>query len=383
MQNFELRFGDESKIVGRLRERGPLRWLPRKARYCAAIFALIAWLPLLVLSAINGSALGGKVEIPLLLDLAMYARFFVALPIAIVAREYIGPRVDYAIGAFSRSRLVDGREIPRLEAAVSKAKALKDSVWAEIFLLFLVCVYVATGLPREHLAGISSWDVPGSLSHLWFLWISMPLLLFPWFLWIWRILAWGFLLFRISKLRLRVIATHPDGVGGLNFINTAHRRFSILVLAISSILCASIGEEILLRGAMLRSFESELAACFVACLVVALGPLMPFTRPLVLAKLRGWRLYGGLASRYVRGFDDKWILRKGWPTQDILGSPDLQSLADLKNSYDVISKMRTILPGRSTIGIFAFAYVVPVIPLLMTVIPLRQVFSEVYKLLVR
>ena len=71
------------------------------------------------------------------------------------------------------------------------------------------------------------------------------------------------------------------------------------------------------------------------------------------------------------------------PRESILGSPDIQSLADLRNSYAGITEMRTLLPNRTTVGILAIAYVLPVLPLLASVISLRRVLSEVYGLLLK
>jgi hypothetical protein len=137
----------------------------------------------------------------------------------------------------------------------------------------------------------------------------MPLLLFGGFLWAWRLGLWAYLLFRISRLDLRVVATHPDGVGGLNFVNVGMRRFSVLVFAMSSILCASIDGDILFNGTSLHSYELELVFFFLICLAVILGPLIVFTPILIRSKLKYWGSYGPLASSYVQGFDEKWILQ--------------------------------------------------------------------------
>ena len=142
-----------------------------------------------------------------------------------------------------------------------------------------------------------------TLADWWFLWVSMPLFLFAWFLWAWRLGVWAYLLFRISRLELRVVATHPDRVGGLNFVNVGMRRFSVLVFAISSILCASIGEEILFNGASLHSYELELALFFLICLAVILGPLMIFTPILIRSKLKYWgelRTFGEYLCSRIR-----------------------------------------------------------------------------------
>lgn len=77
------------------------------------------------------------------------------------------------------------------------------------------------------------------------------------------------------------------------------------------------------------------------CLVF--GPLLVFTPQLAQAKRTGRSEFGTLAERYVREFDGKW-LRGGAPADDpFVGSADIQSLADLGNSYEVI---RSMLQGR-------------------------------------
>ena len=352
--------------------------------------SLIAWLPLLVLTATEGMALGTKVQVPFLLDLVQYARFLVALPIAIAAGEYINPRIENVLNALPRTGIVSGGEVSRLEKVILQAKAMKNSVLVEVLILALIYLYTFFGLERDRPPGVSSWSQltsaassPHTAADRWFLWVSMPLLLFVWFRWIWRLGVWAYLLLRISRLKLRIVATHPDGVGGLAFFNVAHRRFATLVFAISCILCASIGEEMLVTNVALKTFEPELAAFFAICLVVTLGPLLVFTPLLIRSKLINWGRYGPFAGRYVQQFDDKWILKEDQSFENLLGTPDIQSLSDLKNSYEGISNMRTLLPNERTVALFAFAYVVPVLPLLTSVISLRQVFSEIYKLLVK
>jgi hypothetical protein len=352
--------------------------------------AAVAWLPLLILTAIDRTAWGTRVQIPFLYDLVSYARFLVALPIGLAAASFINPRGMDLLGALLKRELIAGRDVPRFLRMVKQAGRLRGSRWAMGLLVILVYVYVHLGFQREHAPGVSSWchvgegkAWPWTAADWWFVYVSMPLFLFVWFRWLWSLSIWGWLLFRISRLKLRIVATHPDGIGGLNFINVAHRRLAILVFAVSAILSASIGENILVAGARLKTYESELVLFFMICLLVSLGPLIVFTPALVRTKLGYWKEYGILAGTYVRRFDKKWIDPPGPPGQDLLGTSDIQSLADLKNSYSLISEMRTVLPSRKTVGVFALAYVAPALPLVLTVIPLNQVLVEVYKLLLK
>jgi hypothetical protein len=155
------------------------------------------------------------------------------------------------------------------------------------------------------------------------------------------------------------------------------------VFAISCLLSASIAEEILFKGASLRSYEPELTAFFFVCILVVMGPLIVFTPHMIQAKLRDWGKYGILAAKYTQEFDDKWIQKKSPLHETLLGSSDIQSLADMKNSYEGISQMRVLLPDRQTIVVLLIAYVLPLTPLLTTIIPLRSILSELFKLLMK
>jgi len=52
--------------------------------------------------------------------------------------------------------------------------------------------------------------------------------------------------------------------------------------------------------------------------------------------------YGKLVTNYVEGFEEKWIRRRTSGKEELLGSGDIQSLADLGNSYSVVSEMRRV-----------------------------------------
>ncbi len=81
----------------------------------------------------------------------------------------------------------------------------------------------------------------------------------------------------------------------------------------------------------------------VALMVLAvLGPLLVFSRQLEAAKRVGLREHGPLAQRYVREYDRKWLRGGAPPDEPLLGSADIQSLADLGNSFDSVKEMRWV-----------------------------------------
>jgi hypothetical protein len=110
-----------------------------------------------------------------------------------------------------------------------------------------------------------------------------------------------------------------------------------------------------------------------------LGPLLVFLPKLSAAKRAGLREYGVLAQRYAREFDHKW-LRGGAPADEpLLGSGDIQSLADLGNSYEVVKEMRLVPFTVQTVLQLTVTTLLPVAPLLLTMIPLDELLEGLLK----
>jgi hypothetical protein len=97
--------------------------------------------------------------------------------------------------------------------------------------------------------------------------------------------------------------------------------------------------------------------------------------------MRGLAEYGDLGSIYAAGFDAKWI-RGGAPRSDLLGTSDLQSLADLANSVRVVEDMQLSPVTRDLVVQIALACVIPMIPLLLFEFPLHEIVSRILEKLI-
>lgn len=65
-------------------------------------------------------------------------------------------------------------------------------------------------------------------------------------------------------------------------------------------------------------------------------------------------------------FDRKWV-RGGAPEgESLVGSADIQSLADLANSFEVIQTMRLVPFGKEAVIQLVLAVALPIVPLLLT-----------------
>jgi len=125
----------------------------------------------------------------------------------------------------------------------------------------------------------------------------------------------------------------------------------------------------------------EIAVIVVFLMCTILGPLLVFAPGLVLAKRQGLREYGTLAERYVREFDTKW-LRGGAPADEpLVGSADIQSLADLANSYEVVRTMHIVPITRDAVIRLAAATLLPIVPLALTMMPLEELVKKLLAIL--
>ncbi len=110
-------------------------------------------------------------------------------------------------------------------SAVVRALRLRDSRAAEIICLGLAIVGTVVWLTRLTASRHSSWavEIAGDSAHVtlagwWSVICSAPLFYFLLFRGLWRYIVWAMLLWRIASLKLRLVATHPDGKGGLAFL---------------------------------------------------------------------------------------------------------------------------------------------------------------------
>jgi hypothetical protein len=129
------------------------------------------------------------------------------------------------------------------------------------------------------------------------------------------------------------------------------------------------------------AFKVEAAGLLAFIIVFVLGPLIVFTPQLARAKRRGLGDYGRLASRYVQGFDEKWVGPRASSEEELLGSGDIQSLADLGNSFAVVREMRLTPFGLKDVTRLAVMTAAPLLPLTLTVFSLEELVTRLIRIL--
>jgi AcrR family transcriptional regulator len=154
-----------------------------------------------------------------------------------------------------------------------------------------------------------------------------------------------------------------------------------LAVAHGALLAGLIANRIFYVGAALPDFKVEIAVLTGFLLCVVLGPLLVFAPQLAQAKRTGNREYGALAERYVREFDTKWLRGGASADEPLVGSGDIQSLADLANSFEVVRTMQIAPITRDALVRLVAATLAPVVPLALTMMPFEELLKKLFGIL--
>ena len=348
------------------------------------VFIAITWLPLFLLATVGPFA-GSAGRLAFVRDIEVHARFLVALPAFIAAELLVHSRMLPVARRFVERRIILLEDLPRFYRAVESAFRLRNSIPLELGLF--AAVYTIGLLFWNSRFGIEvpTWyAMPGGRWNLtpagvWYVFISIPILQFILLRWYVRFLIWYRFLWQVSRIPLNLIPTHPDRAGGLGFLGSLSYTFGPVLFAQGAMLAGLIASNVLYHGGKLFSFKLY-AGSFVGFFVFAIfGPLLMFTPQMASVRRKGLSDYGLLAQRYVEGFRDKWIPGHGINSEELLGTDDIQSLADLGNSYTVVQEMRVVPFNLKDVSRLAAATVAPMVPLLLLVWSPEEVITQVLK----
>lgn len=356
-----------------------MEWVPRRV----VVLVLLTWLPLLLLSTFEGHLFGSGTSAAFLNDIEVHARYLVALPLFLVAEVMAHRRLRFLPQEFLERDLIPGKAKIQFDAAVASARRLSESKLAEALLIGLI--YGAGIMIAWHqyisLDKLTWYATPTAdgprltLAGMWFSFVSLPMFQFLMLRWQYRVLIWGRFIWQVSRIKLSLIPTHPDCLGGLGFLSSKMRAFVPLVAAYGALLSGQIALRIFHAGAQLTDYKVEIALLVGFLLLELIVPMLFFTRQLEALQRYGGRKYGTLAQRYAREFDAKW-LRGTPPDEPLLGSADIQSLADMGNSFGVVRGIGFIPVTKEAVLMIVVATLLPIAPLVLTMMPLNELLRK-------
>ena len=352
----------------------------------ALVASLFLWLPMLVLSLMQGKAYGTSVKVVFLRDIAVNVRFLIAVPILILAESGIDKTWRLLVHHFLQSGLVTEKERPAFEAIIAKTIRWRDRVWPEAVMVLLAFLPLLFTRTEPLMSTVSNWHggaISGTISPAgrWFNLIATPIFRFLLMRWIWRMALWTSFLWRAARLNLYYVATHSDLAAGLGFLSEGQKAFSPIVFAGGSVIAAQVANAILYEGATLSSQKLPMIAYGVLAILCLLAPLTVVSPVLFKIKRRALREYGALVTKHNQLFDQKWILEEREPGEQMLGHPDASSLVDLGSSFTVVRQMGLVPIDKPTLIILAISAAIPMIAVALYATPTNELIHMVLKML--
>jgi hypothetical protein len=282
---------------------------------------------------------------------------------------------------------VSPEDYPAFDRAIARAARGRESVWPEIVIVGIALIGPWTVTVETFGGGATgtwhSTSLPGgsgrrlSLSGMWYYTVAVPLLQFLLYRWLWRLFLWFRFLFTVSRMDLKLIATHADQAGGLGFLGVAHTSLGVFAFGVGAVMSADAAFRIVFHNAAIETFKVPLIFLLIVTQTVILGPLLMFV-PILARTRREWlRSYSLFVVRYNRAFHEKWIDSTPPESEPLLGSADMQSLADLGGSFEFIRAMRVVPFNQRVILQLAVITALPGLPLLLLVMPIEKILEVI------
>jgi hypothetical protein len=357
----------------------PNQWNASR-RILAAV--LVGWIPLVILTAISGSH---SSLVALLKDYRVFARVFIAVPFLIVGQPLIEERFRLTVRHFLDADLLRPEDLPRFREVLATIKRLKDAWFPELALVALGCVGGILFVGNDPMYD-ASWSVRmlgTSVLHSpagwYFELVTQTIYMILLGLALWKWLLFVVFFWRVSRLQLRLVPCDPDQSGGLGFVGYSPIAFVPVVIAASTAMGSILRYQALHSVFSRQSLNMVLALWVLVIFVIFVVPLAIFTPKLTHLYRVGYLQYGSLAHLQAEQFHQKWVHGRQAHLGELLTAPETTRLIDQARSLDRVRRIKLLPIDRLTIIEVAAASAVPMLPVIMTQIPV----ADLLKLIVR
>jgi hypothetical protein len=356
-------------------------WRPLHLLGRAAVLVALTWLPTAILEVwtAHTAVHGARLTASFFADFAAYAQFLIGLPLFVVAEAIVGLTTRSADGMFADTGVVRRADLPKLLALRARLARLRESAWPDLAALVLGCALSAAIIQTEfHHPQSASWHtyvVNGvrrlSAPGYWEFFVALPLLNYWWLRQIWKVALWCFYLYRVSRLRLALVATHPDRTGGIGFISQVQGHFAWLILAYGvSNVAATVGYELTVEHAEIwvPPVWGPLVGFAVGAPLLFLLPLFMFTRQLYRTKRRARKFYRQRVIEQARLFEREVLPLAAAERTTMPAALDLQLMTRFSELFERCEEMRIVpFDFRSMGELFA-----AVIGTIVSILPAQQ-----------
>jgi hypothetical protein len=350
-----------------------------------AIAVAVAWVPLAVFSVFRGHG----AFLSFLTDYASLSRFLIVIPVLMLGEWPIHARYAEVAHHFEISLIADNEQ-SRFQSQWRSYETLKDSTAVRVMLLlvtYALAAWLSEFLRPEGSEFLNWWSGSGvfrffSLAGTWAIFISYPILVYLTLLWIWRQIIWARFLRSTTQLHLRLIAAHPDHLGGLGFIEASLLGQLPFSFCLGVGLAGAIANRVFHEGQKVLAYRYLAPVLIAAALLISVAPYFFFIPTLMRMRRRGMLKYGALARGVGEQFEQKWLDRAESVNEEVLTVPDFTATSHLYAVVHNIEEIRVVPVGLIDVYMFVIAALIPCVPVVIAAIPFNVLMKAVMKLLV-
>jgi hypothetical protein len=333
----------------------------------------VAWVPVVLITALfNFRALPG-----LLTDYPVNVRLLLGIPVLLAGQKLMDNVFRKIARHVGDSGLLTAPDIARLDKTLVTLIRLRDSAVPEAIMVFLVYIQV-TAIARHNVSFVLPWAVSGThpSSAGWYYGIvSLFVYQFLLYLSVWKWFLWVGFLFRLSKLDLQVVPTHPDRHGGLGFLGMSSIALAPSVFVAAAAIGGMWRVQILRHGEHLMNFKFPAIALVGVMLIIAFGPLVFFIPRLSKLRREGILQYGILGQIHSTEFHQKWVLHRAGHEEEFLAAPEISALIDFESSFENIEKLQPFPFDKGAFAAVILSIAAPMLPVVLAEIPLVEVLK--------
>lgn len=354
----------------------------------------MTWVPLAILAILDNVHWIQSPGQNFFLDFAAYGQFILGLPLFLAAERVIDKQSREAARSFVTTGIIRSEDAPLISRLNRQVVGYRIAIWPELVCVVVAYTLTASWIIPELYNDRDTWHAMGPIGirqpltwpGVWEVGFALPLQMFWWLRWMWKIGLWCWYLYRASRFHLNLVASHPDRTGGIGFLSEAQTKFVWVILAYGiSNIASTIGYKLSFEGAQMDAVWGPIVSFVVGAPLLFTVPLFMFTRQLCEAKTRAIKLFQARFMERALAFEEKWLQACSSGKYDLMGGSDLAGLNALDMVYDRLRKMRVVPFDMRSFSELVGSALGPMIPLLPYLIdvpePWFKAFEEGRKLL--
>lgn len=382
--------GDFSPVDNEL----PLRWfrrlhlIPAKglgAGRRAAFLALLTWLPIVLWAALTGRLWNDATGEQLLQHYGVHVRCLLVIPLLVLAEGALHKASIRIVTQLTAGGIIAPATRERFDALLFALRRLRDTSLPWVLVFGAAVAWSLADVPAardDAMAWAFAPDGTLGFGGWWVACVVRPIFVALLLGWLWRIALVVVLFWRLGRLDLSLVPSHPDRTGGLAFVQKLPGAFAMVAFALSAMIASRWAHEIVYHEATLQSYKLPAAGFVILWSLLLLSPLLALAPAMLAARARAIPAYAALVGEQGRLVHRRWILRERIDDAPILDAPGIGPIADAAAMYDAVRRMHVVPIGKQTIVSILVPIALPLLVVAALQIPLKEVLLKLVKALV-